>query len=245
MLIKIAIGLVITPLFILNVIAPLLIKKLQKLPARVTFEPHDEKDFLLSRDEKFHQLNSDIRSLGFEYIGSSFMEDSHSETNFSLYHNESEKTGAMIVRIENNVKAVTYIEFSQLYADGSMLDVSNADEVAVYPKMDLKITVKYPEVRDCSELYSRFKQLRDSLKNSNEAIPFDSSEGFKVVEDYMAKESDILVQKGYCKPEIDDSGKRSLTLKGAYVITWRSVFPGKKIRNALDKLYSNKLLKNA
>ena len=57
--------------------------------------------------------------------------------------------------------------------------------------------------------------------------------------------SDKLVGMGYLKNDINDDGKRNLTLKGAFIITWKSVFPGKKIFNALDQSYSRKLLKNA
>ncbi len=245
MLVEIATGIVLVPLFALNGLAPLLIKRIQKLPARVKFEPHDDREFLLSRGEEFHQLSSDIRRIGFEYVGSSFMKDSHSETNFSLYCNDIEKAGAMVVHMENNAQSFTYVEFSQLYANGTMLDVGNASEVSAYPKMDLKISVKYPKVRDVAELYSRFKVVRESLKNSEIVVPFDTSNGFEIVERFMAKESDILVEKGYCLPEIDSEGKRRLTLKGAYLITWRSVFPGKKIQAAIERLYSNRLLKNA
>jgi hypothetical protein len=245
MVVKVIIGIILIPLFFLNIIGPLIIKKLQKLPARVKFEPYVEQEFLLKCSEAFNRLDENIRSLGFEYLGSSYMADSHTETNFSLYSNKDDLTCAMVVTMVNNLKEITYMEFSQLYADGSMLDVTNADEVPVYPRMDIKITARYPEVKNALELYKRFKVLRKSLKNSEHAIPYNKESGFKVVQDFIAIESDILVKKGYCAQEIDDEGKRQLTLKGAYLTTWRSVFPGRIIQGFFDKKYSNKLLDNA
>jgi hypothetical protein len=60
----------------------------------------------------------------------------------------------------------------------------------------------------------------------------------------MARESDELAKRGYCYNEIDSDGKRSLTWKGAYLITWRSVFPGNRIRDYFDRMYAARILKN-
>ena len=245
MIVKIVLGIIFVPILLLNAIGPILIKKTQKLPARVKFRSHDEREFFLNRDEYFHALNNEIRNLGFNYLGSSFMEDSHTETHFSLYCNDKDSTCAMVVSMVSKVKTITYLEFSQVYSDGSMLDVSNANQVSPFPKMNIKIAARFPEIDNPSKLYEVFKKLKSSLKNSCQPTAYDKNKGFKMVEDFMAKESDILVEKGYCQEPIDRDGRRALTLKGAYLITWRSVFPGNKIRNMFDLSLSKSLLKNA
>ena len=244
-ILKIVLGIIFVPILLLNILGPLLIKKAQKLPARVKFNEHDEQEFLSSREEDFNALDESIRCLGFEYIGSSFMEDSHTKTNFSLYSNEKELTCAMVVSMVSNVKSITYVEFSQTYSDGSMLDVSNADQVSPFPKTDFKVAVRYPKITEIEELYSIFRKLKNSLKNSSTPIAYDKATGFNMVEEYMAMESDDLVSKGYCKEEIDEEGKRLLTLKGAYLITWKSVFPGNKFMNWSNASQARKLLNNA
>ncbi len=173
------------------------------------------------------------------------MEDSHTQTNFSLYSNRTELTCAMVVSMVSNVKSMTYVEFSQAYSDGSMLDISNADQVNPYPKTAIKIAVRYPEINDPEELFKVFQKLKHSLKNTSNPVPYDEATGFKMVEDYMAMESDDLVSKGYCNEKVDEEGKRSLTLKGAYLITWKSVFPGNKFMNWSNASYARRLLKNA
>lgn len=245
MILKIVLGIIFVPILLLNLLGPLLIMKTQRLPARVRFKEHDEQEFLSTRDEEFNSLDRSIRGLGFEYIGSSFMEDSHTQTNFSLYSNEKELTCATVVSMVSNVKSITYVEFSQAFADGSMLDISNADQVNPYPKTSIKEAVRYPEIKDPEELLKVFQRVKRLLKNSSSPVPYDKETGFKMVEEFMAMESDDLVKKGYCKDEIDKEGKRPLTLKGACLITWKSVFPGNKIMNWLNGSYARKLLKNA
>jgi hypothetical protein len=244
MLIKIVLGIIFIPIALLNLLGPLFVKKVQKLPARIRFTGHDEKEFLLSRDEEFNLLDSEIKAIGFEYIGSSFMKDIHAETNFSLYTNETDMTCAVVVSIVSNVKSITYMEFSQLYEDGSMLDVFNASQVSPFPDMDIKIALRFPEIKSPKELYKVFIRIRDYLKNTAKPMAYDKSKGFKHVEDFMARESDELVKRGYCYNEIDTEGKRSLTWKGAYLLTWRSVFPGSRIRDYIDRSYARNMFKN-
>lgn len=245
MLIKIVLGIIIVPIALLNLLGPIFIKKVQRLPARIRFTGHDENEFLLSRDDEFIKLDSEIKSLGFDYIGSSFMKDTNTETNLSLYTNETDLTCAVLVSIVSRVKTITYVEFSQLYEDGSMLDIFNASQVSPFPNMDLKIALRYPDIKSPQELYSVFLRIRNYLKNTARPMAYGKSKGFKHVEDFMARESDELVKRGYCFNEIDTEGKRPLTWKGAYLLTWRSVFPGSRIRDLIDRSYASKMLRNA
>jgi hypothetical protein len=243
MLLKIVLGIILVPIALLNLLGPIFIKKVQRLPARIRFTGHDEKEFLLNRDEEFNLLDSEIKAIGFEYIGSSFMKDTNTETNFSLYTNETDLTCAVVVSIVSSVKTITYVEFSQLYEDGSMLDVFNASQVSPFPDMDIKIALRFPDIKSPKQLYKVFIRIRNYLKNTARPIAYDKSQGFKHIEDFMARESDELAKRGYCYNEIDSDGKRSLTWKGAYLLTWRSVFPGNRIKDYYDRSYASRVLK--
>ncbi len=245
MIIKIVLGIIFIPIALLNLLGPIFVKRVQKLPARIRFTEHDEKEFLGSRDVEFNQLDSEIKVIGFEYAGSSFIKDTNTETNFSLYTNETDMTCAMVVSIVSNVKSITYVEFSQLYEDGSMLDIFNATQVSPYPDMDLKIALRYPDIKSPKALYEVFLRIRNFMKNTARPMVYDKSKGFKYVEEFMARESDELVKKGYCNNEIDADGKRSLTWKGAYLLTWQSVFPGNRIRDLIDRSNASRILRNA
>jgi hypothetical protein len=244
MLLNIILGIIFIPIALLNLLGPLFVKKVQKLPARLRFTGHDENEFLLSRDKEFNLLDSQIKGIGFDYVGSSFMKDVNTETNFSLYSNETDLTCAVVVSIVSNAKSITYVEYSQLYEDGSMLDVFNASQVSPFPNMDIKIALRFPEIKSPKELYQVFIRIRNFLKNTSRPIPYDKSKGFKHVEDFIARESDELVKRGYCDNEIDANGKRSLTWKGAYLLTWRSVFPGNRIRDLIDRSYATRIIRN-
>lgn len=245
MALQILLALVLLPVLALNLLGPLLIWRSQKLPARIRFKPHDEASFLANRDDDFRRLDAGVRDLGFGYLGSSYLRDTHTEANFSLYTHGSDRSCAMVVSMVSKIKAITYVEYTQVYADGSLLSTSNIDMTSTYPHMPVKIATRFAEVDDPRELHARFLALRAGLRNSARAVPYSAEEGFRMVEDYMDHESDLLVEMGYCHPQVDAEGRRALTLKGAYLLSWRAIFPGKGLTGWLDRQRSARLLAQA
>ena len=75
--------------------------------------------------------------------------------------------------------------------------------------------------------------------------PYSAQDGFRMVENFMDRESDLQMQLGYCHPEVDADGRRPLTLKGAYLLSWRSIFPGRNLRGWREKPRSARLLQDA
>ncbi len=244
MIVDVLVGLLIF-VAILYIAAPLWIYRVQKLPARVSFDAVDEAIFLSDQSDKFKALDNKLEEIGFEYIGSSMLLDTHNAACFSLYFNVKGNTTGMLLSMKSAADNFTYVAFSQLYSDGTMLDVSNSPAVPVYPKMDIKISARFPEVHDVENLYRIFLQLKSSLKNSSSSIGYRRESGFSKIEAFIAKESDALVYLGYCKEPIDLEGKRSLTLKGAFIFTWKNIFPGKGIYDKLGQAYAKKLLINS
>jgi hypothetical protein len=243
MILEIVIAVIVAPVLFLNLIGPLIIRRTQKMPARVRFRKHDEATFMKNREEEFLSLDQAIRDCGFEHIGSSFMDGIQTETHFSLYTHGSDSSTAMVVSIFNPARSITYVEFSQLYADKSSLEVSNADQPSPFPPMDHKLSLRYPHIGDVQALHDVFMTLKAVLNNSAAPVAYEKDRGFEPVEEALARESDLLVSLGYCNGDIDPEGRRSLTMKGAYLMTWRSVFPGSRIKNAMDTAYARRLFR--
>ena len=229
----------------LNVIGPFVILRTLKIPARPRFDEIDEEAHLAASGENYKALSLELESLGFRRVGSSVFADSHNVSNFTLFTNQGDETVAMLVTMHSSQRHFTYAEFSQLYSDGSMLDVSNAPVASPYPRMKLKMAARFPEVNDTATLYEILLKLKKQLSNTARPVPYDAAQGFRPVEAFMERECDELVRLGYCRPEIDRDGRRSLALKGAFLLTWKSVFPANKIVDYLDRKHSRDLLKRA
>lgn len=230
------------PLIAINVIGPWLVLRTQRIPARVRFSETDHERFLAERGEVFRRLDDQLRALQFEHVGSSVLPSSHTVSHFSLYVHPRDQAAAMLVTMTSGKRRVTYAEFTQLYADGSLLDVHNAPTLSSYPSMPCRLGVRLSDVNSLKLLFSTLQRLRERLPNSAPAIPYPSDQGFRSIEAFIARESDELVELGYCKPEIDNQGRRALTLKGALFLTWKNALPGKLIFNMLEQRHTRLLL---
>lgn len=227
---------------LLNLLAPLLVWRSQRIPARVRLHPVDDPGFIAARSERFRELHARLEEMGAGYIGSSSLALENAITHFSVYLLDEGLTFGTLVSITGGDEEVVYAEFSRLYRDGSILDVNNAPVVSAYPDMDVKIMARLPGISEPADLHAAFKRLAAALHNS--APPANAAEldCFGVIRDYIEKESDELVKMGYCHPEVDASGNRALTLKGAYLMTWGQLAPGNWIRRFLDARYARRLL---
>ncbi len=228
---------------IMNIFGPFITWKTQKWATNVKFEAIENEDFLSNRSEKYKILSKSIEDLGFSCIGSSVLNNEGGDIFFRLYWDSNSKIAAMCVSATSPIEEVVYMGFSQKYSDGSIMNISNNPFVEVCPKTEIKSSYRFPSVSDAKELLDIFNQIK--RKYSSEVVDFDTSSAFKEMEHFTKLESDELVSKGILKPEIDDEGKRALTLYGAICLTYRAISPGRNIFGYLSERESKKMLSSA
>lgn len=242
-LLLVLVGLVlVVPLF-MNLVGPFIVWKTQRIPTLVHFEPIADEDFAEHLTEAFSCYDQGLKALDFSLLGSSSLHDSHTHTYFRLYWHPGIKVVGMVVSISAaNQPTLTYCEFSQKFSDGSILDVSNSPRPEGYPDLPVKQSFRFPGVVDVSQLLSLQNQLRHKLKGTLQPMDYPLEQGFGEMEDFLRRESDALLAKGLLHPEIDESGKRALTLRGALTLTWRAVFPGVRIWGYITARRGQRLL---
>ncbi len=113
-----------------NTIASFIAWKKQKLPTIVEFKAIDNEEFILERNAKFQEYDSSFNELGFNCVGSSILQDKHTDSHFRLYWCNDLKLSAMVTTIKSKAEEMTYMEIVQLYFDGSVLSVSNFEPLS-------------------------------------------------------------------------------------------------------------------
>ena len=227
---------------VMNTLGPIIIWRTQKIPAEVRFRPVDETGFLLARNEEFKRYDRELTALNFDVQGSSILEDSQTKSYFRLYWDKENFLAATVVSMESKLEEVTYVEFSQIYEDGSVLDVNNSKKMEVYPEIEFKKVFNFFDIRSVSELLKCFNKVKGKLRSDTCPVSINTSRHFSDIERFIRKESDALTSMGFLKEPIDAEGWRSLTLAGALSMTWRSVPPGSKIVGYFKKKRQEKLL---
>jgi len=222
--------LLLVPTLLMYTLGPFLIWRQQKIQAIFTFEPLELQTFLAARNDLFQTHAQNLESLGFVPVGASVLLDIPTESCFGLYWSAEHQLAAMIASIESPVQTVTYLEFSQKYSDGSILNVSNNSILGAYPDTANKITLLCPELTDGAELLAAQQQIRRALVRSDyAAVDYPVAEGFAELEKHLRQEADSLVSRGLAHPEIDTNGKRALTFWGAVVMTYRQLPPWRQL----------------
>ncbi len=230
---------------LINLAGPFLIWKTQKLPAIVKFQPIDDESFMEDRNAAFRVYDKSLRKHGFEVVGSSVLQDTHTDSFFRIYWSPKLKVAAMVVTMKSKVEEVTYLEITQQYDDGTALGVSNSPVAEAYPKHDLKLAFPFPGVSNTLELLLRHAKLKSKFKASASPVDYAVEKGFYDVEDFLRRESEELLKKGIVEPAIDENGKRSLTLRGAFALTYKAIPPGKYIWRYIVQRQAEAALRDA
>lgn len=227
--------LLIGPLF-MNIIGPFIVWRTQKIPTIVQFELVGDDEFFERCTEGVPYFDEQMIDAGFVVVGNSSLHDSHTDTWFRVYwHAQLKLAGTVVCISATNQPDLTYCEFSQKFSDGRWLNVSNSSRPEAYPALPIKQSFQFPDVLVVEQLMSLHAQLRQRLKGGLQPVDYQAEQGFAEIAAFLREESDALLDKGLVKPEIDADGKRSLTLCGAFVMTWRSVWPGRAIVAALKR----------
>lgn len=222
--------LILGPVLLSYTLGPFLIWRQQKLQTVFAFESLAWDSFLAKRNAVFQGHARALDELGFARVGASVLRDSHSTSWFGLYWSAEYRLAAMIVSIDSPVQSLSYLEFSQKYSDGSILNVSNNHMLGAYPDTARKITLLCPELQQAEDLLAAQQQIRRGLVSGQYlAVDYPVESGFAEIEKLLQQESDTLVQRGLAHAAIDADGKRALTFWGALIMTYRMLPPWRQL----------------
>jgi len=226
------------------IVGPILIFKLQKMPETIKFKLLESDDFLLQRTTTFTVLHEKIISNKFEYIGSSEIIQSNSNMYFSIYNNFESKLACTLSTISSGEQETTQIEFSQMYNDGSIVNVNNNPIFEIYPSNNKKLCFRFPDVNDFEELLNIAMKLHSYSKTDSNKITYPKGKEFSTIESFLTDEQNLLVNIGWVLPEAINN-ERQLTAKGAMLMAWKLCWPIKLWFNRRDISKSRKALENA
>ena len=215
-------------------VAPLIVWRKQKLPDRYRLEPlEDAEKFFADRDAEYHDSHAEIQRLGFVYQDSGQFINGDTQTYFSVYRSMELGLLCSLVYIKGQPESVTYVEFTQLYDEDTVLNVMNSTVAEVYPKSDLKLTFRYPDIKSIETLLSVTKRLVACYNEDKSKFSYEGDDIFTILESFVNRELDDLIELGYVDSRVVD-GYRSLTIKGAYLMSWKILWPVKQLRNSIE-----------
>lgn len=226
------------------VVGPILVLKSQRYPVEYSFRLFNSDEFLNERTETFMKIHKELLGEGFEYLGSSELISSHSSMYFSIYNNFDLKLACTLSTAHSQPTNSTQIEFTQMYSDGSVLNVNDNPIIDIYPRNEKKLSFRFPRINSVNDLLNVSRKLINAYKVTDEKITFERGEEFSIIETHLNNELQSLISRGWVSKYVNKN-ERMLTLKGAILMTWKLCWPVKNILENKEVSFSARALNNA
>lgn len=219
-------------------IMPLLVYTKVKLPKPYAFIPLNEDLFLAKQNNKFKLLVFEINKNHFNCIACSSFKNQETYTSFSIFVHPDKTFYLLLTEIKNpNVPTLLYLEVYQLFDDYTSISIINSPIMGAFPKSSHKVILRFPKVIEVSELLATSEKIIHNYLSSKIPISLNKGEELEMMGKFLDEEQQELMDKGYVQ-----NNKRNLTLKGAYSMTWKMLFPIKQIRNFIDLAFAQRIL---
>lgn len=226
-------------------LAPLLVYSQNKQPERFRLHSVPKESVWEETEARFHELADEIETNGFRYIDASEFALKQTKTCFMLFVHDEKKLSILLTQIStSNVQTLIYVEVSQHFEDDTTIDVLNASMDSVFPPSPKKVTFPFPDIKSVSELVFITEKIIASYLSPKTPTTLPKGRELETIADYLNKEQDELIKKGYLQKDAKD-GLREMTLKGAYLLTWKLLWPVKQIRRAQKQSFVKKILAEA
>jgi hypothetical protein len=173
-----------------------------------------------------------IQELGFELAGcfdcGSLAPDTHSYV--AYFYNRRTNDYANLSALVSPKGVASYLEFSTRFANGLVLETNTNRVLPLSPANPDNKVFRFPEIQDARTLLQTHRQIVEKyaagLRPQAEPRGAEIARYVRVVENYGPRHSQI----GYMRLG-EDSESYTLTWKGAFLMTWRRLWPVSFVRN--------------
>ncbi len=240
------IGLILVKLIFSGIVAPILVHAKQRMAAKPRFDLFDPRNLPQDKAEYFVRNLQMLQREGFEPGPFASWENGENQRIlFALAVNRKNRDMAMSVfataGTETKPVEVRYTEFCTVFADSTELNTNSNPQPDVLKQFPDKKVFSFPRVKDPHHLYNLHRRLLARFALGKEAVLPPKDTEVVAVQMSAARFFSRQIKAGYF--QTDKSGEiMRPTWKGAFLMTWKLVWPVGSIRNILQRRRMNLLL---
>jgi len=219
-------------------VSPVLTYLTFRQPMTVELEPIGENDLPQGAASFVLETVSKLRAERFGNMTYARCSIPGAVAHFALLRNDETPDLGMVVVMQPTglkiIPSVQYVEFSRELIDGVDVCTNNSHQEGAYPATQDQPVTSFEHVRDPGQLYRLHRELLRQRFLDVPARLLPSGGEVTAVRESMAKYLSRQVDYGHLYL---DSRSRSYrpTMKGACLMTWKSVWPVSRIRAALRR----------
>ena len=159
-----------------------------------------------------------------------------------LTHPDDHLVATVVVLATERVSNIAMVEFTAELVSGTVFDVNNSPTVSTFAKTPDHVTYRLPSVRDPARLHEIARTLLRRDFGSAAVRQRDVGDPAAFLKEATDREYRRQVGTGYFRFN-EGTGRYSVTLKGAYLMAWKLMFPFKAIRAALQSRKGRSVLR--
>jgi hypothetical protein len=213
---------------------PLIVWEKLKPQAAWQMEPFDPaRHGTVAQASAFISKNLDpLIARGFRQVGDLVHRGPMSTTRvLILTHPDDDIVATVVVVAGDQGSNVSMVEFTAELVSGTVLDVNNSG-LSSFARTPDHVTYRFPNVRDPEHLHRIAQALLRRDFGSASVRHRDVGDPVAFLKEATDREYRRQVRTGYYRFD-ERTGRYSTTLKGAYLMAWKLMFPFKAIRAAL------------
>lgn len=205
-------------LFVEYLIAPIAIRFTLKVPENYKLQQLNWGDVISFQTPSFNARHGILIQLGFVPAVATRLDNVE-----AAYYCHPKDPAIACIMVNNSS---VFTEFTQIHISGTCLDISDYQLPVISPRWSKRITYQLSR-RDILKLFKAFEKIRDriSLGSTLTLGPLDI---LQYVENYSNAQLDHIVNSGFYS-KVVSNGMRRVTLKGAFLMTWKLAWPSKPI----------------
>lgn len=237
--VRFAVGAFVLWMLFLYFVVPLIVYNLNRGPEKYALPEISWESFIAARSSAFLREHAAFTQLGFLPASASVLSIPGSITFFALYRHENDPVAATLVSSSNGRKETVTKEFTQRYENGFHLSLIASPLPTPFPRWRKKEGFRLPKVANTALLFEAFKNIR---AKSQYGLPERLTIGQELaeVQNYLNEELEDLISRRYLSANVAN-GQRRFTLKGAYLMAWKLLWPWKTIDNLISEYQVNRL----
>lgn len=224
-------------------VVPLIIFAQQKFEARPTMVRFDldEYDWPAEIQQLFTEAVGDLTEMGFEIADGLFLPSAvqNVKTALVLLVNRTESDAAMVTAMyaqpvtATSIKSL-YIEFSTRFEDDFVYDTNNSTQLNAFPPRESTQTHQLVTIRDARALYQVHQAImqREGRNRSQKVLRIDRDfhgDAVRYLQEAVGEEFAAAADEGYIKLT-SDGETYTPTIKGAFLMVWKELWPWKLVR---------------
>jgi len=211
----------------MHLVAPLFVLRQHGVPCEYRFAPHDLAATLADGTDAFRATCKALAALGFAPATASRVDMSNASNTFMLLRRPGDPCIASVMLLRNAFGTQVVVDFTQPYRDGSCLSLSNNPYPPVFPRLPIKVAYQLDGTFPLWELHERFRRVRERC-GLQEPVTVPEGGELACLDQFMNAEAAALRARGLYADGCD-KGYRRLTFKGAYVLSWKLLWPWKPL----------------